>query len=171
MKRLMILAFFTSLFMIPDQSLALSCLEPIPPDVAYDEYDAVLIGTIGNIESNNTNKKLTIEVDQSFKGVDTNTVTVFEDITWGESRENGTYLFFLNKEREKWYHPLCSPTTHNTDLAAEHFADKEEIILKDVPAVAGASTNTIIIVLTGILLIAVIAFISIKSSKERNEIQ
>lgn len=94
MKKLMILVFFTSLFMIPIQSSALSCPEPSPVDVAYDEYDAVLIGTIEDIESNNTNKELTIEVDQSFKGVDKKTVSVFEDITWGESRENGTYLFF-----------------------------------------------------------------------------
>ena len=70
MKKLMILVFFTSLFMILIQSSALSCPEPSPVDVAYDEYDAVLIGTIEDIESNNTNKELTIEVDQSFKGVD-----------------------------------------------------------------------------------------------------
>ena len=171
MKKLIILVFFTSLFMVPIQSIALSCPEPSSVDFAYDEYDAVLVGTVAGIESNNTNKKLTIEVSKSFKGVNKKTITVFEDITWGESQENGTYLFFLKKDGEKWYHPLCSPTTYNTDLAAEHFADSEEIILKEVPAVAGASTNTVIIVLTGILLIAVIAVISIKSIKGRNKIQ
>lgn len=171
MKKLMILVFFTSLFMIPIQSSALSCPEPSPVDVAYDEYDAVLIGTIEDIESNNTNKELTIEVDQSFKGVDKKTVSVFEDITWGESRENGTYLFFLKKDGEKWYHPLCSPTTHNTELAAEYLADKQEVTLQDVPAVDGASTNTTIIVLTGILLIAVLGVLFIRMVKKRNELQ
>lgn len=171
MKRLMILVFFTSLFMVPNQSSALSCSEPSSMDVEYDEYDAVLIGTVVGIESNNTNKKLAIEVSKSFKGVNKKTVTVFEDITWGEIQENGTYLFFLKKDGEKWYHPLCSPTTHNTDLAAEYFAGEEEITLQDVPAVGSATTNTSIIVLTGILLITVLAIVLIKLIKGRNEIQ
>ncbi|MCM3611817.1 hypothetical protein M4S82_11180 [Planococcus sp. MERTA32b] len=171
MKRLMILVFFTSLFMVPIQSSALSCPEPSSVAVEYDEYDAVLIGTVVEIESNNTNKRLTIEVAKSFKGADKKTVTVSEDVTWGESQENGTYLFFLKKEGEKWYHPLCSPTTHNTNLAAEHFTDEEEITLHEVPGVSGVSTNTPLILLTGILLTVVIAGISIRMVNRRNKIQ
>ncbi|WP_422122507.1 hypothetical protein DHX103_11945 [Planococcus sp. X10-3] len=170
MKKVLILVFLTSLFLIPGKSFALSCVEPPPPDVAYDEYDAVLIGKVGNIDSNSTRKKLTIEVEKSFKGVNETTITVTEDVTWGESQENATYLFFLDKEGEKWIHPLCSPTTHNTDLADEYFADKEELTLQDVEAVDGASDNTVIMVLVAIPVVAIIAGVLITLIKRKSRI-
>lgn len=39
-----------SLFIVPKQSLALSCVEPSPPNIAYDEFDAVIIGTVEKIK-------------------------------------------------------------------------------------------------------------------------
>jgi hypothetical protein len=117
---------------MPKQSFALTCAEPSPPDVAYNEYDAVIIGTVQKIKENNGKKILTIKVDKSFKGVDKKIITVEEDITWGESQFNFDYLYFLNKEGENWVHPLCSPTTNNASIADNFLADKEEISLKNV---------------------------------------
>ena len=165
MKKIMILVFISSLFLIPGRSYALSCVEPPPPDVAFDKYDAVLIGSVEKIESGKTVKILTIEVEKSFKGVDEKTITISEDLTWGESQENATYLFFLNREGKKWVHPLCSPTTHNTNIAEETFADKEEVTLQAVESTGSESTDTALKVLIAVLLVIAASGVLIKSIK------
>lgn len=129
-KALMTITLFL-FFLMPTQSLALSCAEPSSPDRAYREYDAVIIGTVEKIKDRNSVKILTIRVNKSFKGVDEKMITVKEDIMWGESQLDANYLYYLNAEGGKWIHPLCSPTTGNTDLADEVFADKKEIALRD----------------------------------------
>lgn len=172
MKKIMILLILSSLFLIPGRSFALSCAEPPPLDIAYDEYDAVLIGSVARIENTDASKTLTIEVQKSYKGVTEKTVTVFEDLTWGESRENATYLFFLNKEGEKWIHPLCSPTTHKTELADELFADKEEITLQDVASSDSASDdNPAPIFLIAALIVLTAAGVWIKLSKQSGRVK
>lgn len=171
MKKIMILVFLTSLFLMPVQSFALSCAEPSPVNIAYDEYDAVLIGKVKDINLNKNTKMLTVEVGKSYKGADKKTITVYEDITWGESQKNAEYLFFLNQEGGKWIHPLCSPTTHRTELADEAYADKEEVTLQEVESSGFNSTNTILIVLTSLLAAGiVIAGVWISLSKRRNKI-
>lgn len=168
-KKIMILVFLTSLFLVPVQISALSCAEPSPVDIAYDEYDAVLVGKVKDINHNKNAKMLTIEVGKSYKGVETETITVYEDITWGESQENAEYLFFLNQEGGKWIHPLCSPTTHHTELADEVYADSEEVVLQEVESGGFESHNTILIVLMALLAAGiVIAGVWISLSKGRN---
>lgn len=132
MKKIVITMFLISVFFIPKQTYALSCVEPSPPDVAYNEYDAVIIGTVQKIKENNGVKMLTINVDKSFKGVDKKIITVEEDFTWGESELNSDYLYFLKKDGVNWVHPLCSPTTSNVDAADKYLSDKEEIPLQPV---------------------------------------
>lgn len=132
MKKVVMALFLISLFLLPEQNFALSCVEPSPPDVAYDEYDAVIIGTVEEIKEYHDTKVLEIRVDTSYKGIDTKVIAVEEDITWGESQLNASYLYYLNEEGEKWLHPLCSPTTSNTDIAEEFLADREEIALQNV---------------------------------------
>ncbi len=162
--------FLTFLFLMPNQSFALSCAEPRPLDIAYEEYDAVLIGQVADINEKNDKKTLTVEVEKSYKGVGDKTITVYEDITWGESQKNATYLFFLNQEGEKWIHPLCSPTTHKTELADEFYADKEELVLQEVESSAFESNNTIPVVLVALLLaVIVIAAVWISLSKRRRK--
>lgn len=75
----------------------------------------------------------------------------------GESQEGATYLFFLKKENEKWYDPLCSPSTHNTDLADEYFAGQEEITLQEVESFNSESNNTFTIVIVAALLLGILA--------------
>lgn len=169
MKKIIFLVFIASIFLNPAQSLALSCAEPSPVKIAYEEYDAVLIGEVTDIDYTDNKKMLTVEVGKSFKGVETEAITVYEDVTWGESRKNAEYLFFLNLEGGKWIHPLCSPTTHNTELADREYADKEEIVLQEVESSEAASNNTIVIVVMLLLLTAaVIAGVWISSVKRRN---
>lgn len=171
MKKIMILVFLTSLLLMPNQSFALSCAEPSPIGIAYDEYDAVLVGKVKDINHNNNAKMLTIEVGKSYKGADKKIITVYEDTAWGESQKSATYLFFFNQEGGKWIHPLCSPTTHNTELADEVYADKEEVTLQEVESSGFDSNNTTLIVLISLLVAGVvIAGIWISSSKRRNKI-
>lgn len=171
MKKMMISILFISLFLIPIQSFALSCAEPLPLDVAIEEYAAVVIGSVKGIESGGGAKKLTVEVEKSFKGVDVNKITVYEDLTWGESQEGATYLFFLDKDKEKWFHPLCSPTTHNTDLADEQFADQKEIPLQDVESFNSESDNTLAIVMISALMLGILAaIIWILSARKRKSV-
>ncbi|MBZ5199819.1 hypothetical protein HU147_01205 [Planomicrobium chinense] len=131
MKKLIIVLLFLSIVLWPEYSRALSCEEPAPPEIAYEEYDAVIIGTIEEISESTSVKTMTVRVEKSFKGVDREIITVKEDLMWGQSQLHSSLLFFLNKEGENWVHPLCSPTTANTDLADAVFADKEELVLED----------------------------------------
>ncbi|MFD1032368.1 hypothetical protein [Metaplanococcus flavidus] len=171
MKKILVLVFICSNLLIPSRSFALSCAEPPTMDAAFEEYDAVLIGSVEKVESNDTNRKLTIDVEKSFKGVNETKIAVAEDVTWGESRENATYLFFLDKEGEKWIHPLCSPTIHNTYLADEYFADKEELTLQEVESVDSESDNTVgMVVLFTVLAFlagAAVLFKAIKQGRNR----
>lgn len=130
MKRLLIAVLFLSMFLLPAHSQALSCEEPPPPEIAYGEYDAVIIGTVEKISESMSAKTMTVRVEKSFKGVGREIITVKEDLTWGQSQLDSSLLFFLNKEGENWVHPLCSPTTADTDLADAVFVDKEELVLK-----------------------------------------
>lgn len=160
MKSSMFLLFVISFLLIPGQSFALSCVEPPPVDVAADEYDGVIIGSVNGVKSNGGSKELLVSVEKSFKGVNVDKITIYEDPTWGESQEGATYLFFLSKEKEKWLHPLCSPTTHNTDLADEHFADQKEIPLQAVESLNSDSDNTLASVMISALLLGILGTIT-----------
>lgn len=164
MKKIILTALFMSFFIVPNQSLALSCVEPSPPDVAYDEYDAVIIGEVKKIKETLTKKMVTVEVAKSFKGVEVATIKVEEDITWGTSQLGTDYLYFLNRDGDDWVHPLCSPTTDNTALAEAFLADKEEIDLQDLDR--NGSMNRMIMALTA-LSVASAALVYARSSRKK----
>lgn len=171
MKKIIIPVFLLALFLMPNQSLALSCAEPSPVEIAYDEYDAVLVGQVKDINHYNNTKTLIIEVEKSYKGADRKTITVYEDVTWGESRKNATYLFFLNQDGGKWINPLCSPTTHRTELADEAYADKQEVALQEVESSEFGTTGIISIGLMALLTVGVvIAGVWIAIANRRNKI-
>lgn len=129
MKKLIITVCLLSVFLIPKQSHALSCIEPPPANIAFERYDAVIIGTVQDIERKNNSLLLTLEVEKSYKGVEDKIIKVYEDVFWGTSVEGTKYLFYLNKEEGKWIHPLCSPTT--TKVENEFFTNKIELDLKE----------------------------------------
>ncbi len=163
MKKLIIAVLFISMFSLPEQSLALSCEEPPPPEIAYDEYDAVIIGTVEEINESTSAKTMTVNVEKSFKGVNQENITVKEDLMWGQSQLHSSLLFFLNKEGKNWVHPLCSPTTADMDLADAVFADKEVLALDN------AENNSIdwrlVLLLGVILVVAAGAFQKIRRKK------
>lgn len=167
MKKLIIAMLLVSVFLLPKESLALSCAEPSPPDVAYDEYDAVVVGTVEDIEYANEEKIITIEVDKSFKGVTEKSIQVKEDITWGESQLNLDYVYFLNKEGNDWIHPLCSPTTNNIGIADEFFANKKELTLETAEANENKQKHTsVIVILVGLVTIVVASIWMVKRKRK-----
>ncbi|AQQ54792.1 hypothetical protein [Planococcus lenghuensis] len=172
MRKLTIAILLLALFSLPVQSFALSCEEPPPPDIAYEEYDAVIIGTVDDIRERSDEKILTIQVEKSFKGVNKKIIAVEEDLTWGESQLNAEHLFYLNKEGEEWVHPLCSPTTLNTGIADEFYADKEEIVLEDVALedvnTAGSWPKGVIFLIAVAVFFAIIAAVFLIVRRRKN---
>lgn len=166
MNKLLISLLAICLFAIPGQTFALSCAEPSPIPVAYDEYDAVLIGSVEEINQQNGVVKLIINVEKSFKGVQDRVITVSEDATWGESQKNAAYLFFLTKENEKWKHPLCSPTIHKTGLADEFFADKQQLVLHDVNTGASKPDGLLKFIVAAAAIIIGLIIFKIKQTKK-----
>ncbi|ATP40082.1 hypothetical protein CSE16_08480 [Solibacillus sp. R5-41] len=167
MKKIMIAMLLISLFIMPKQSLALKCVEPSPPNIAYDEYDAVIIGEVEKIKKKIGGKVLTIKVQKSFKGVDKNIIKVKEDRTWGKSQLNSEYLYFLNKEGENWVNPLCSPTTNDTKIADEFLVDREIITLQNVDSNEDELKRWGLIVFSAALFTIVLVAFFIKKRKNK----
>ena len=167
MKKCIIALFIISLLFMPKQGFALSCVEPSPPDIAFDEYDAVIIGIVVKIKETHNGKILTVAVDTSYKGVDENFITVEEDITWGTSQLNAGYLYFLDKDGEDWIHPLCSPTTDHTYIAEEFLADKETITLQNVEIDENESNYGVFVALLAVIVVIVLTLFLIRKRKKK----
>ncbi|MEG0471868.1 MAG: hypothetical protein RR588_06000 [Solibacillus sp.] len=167
MKKIIMTIFLISLFILPKQSFALKCAEPSPPNIAYEQYDAVIVGTVEKIKEKSGEKILTIKVQKSYKGVDKTNITVIEDITWGESQLNSDYLYYLNKEGGEWVHPLCSPTTNNTAIIDEFFGNKEEITLQHVDGKVFDVKKWGLIAISTALFITVLAVFIIRKRRKQ----
>jgi hypothetical protein len=169
LKKIWMAIFLFSIILMPNKSFALSCVEPPPPDIAFDEYDAVIIGLMQDIKVNRTNKILTVKVEKSYKGVNEKIITVEEDLDWGESQLDFDYLYFLNKEGTNWVHPLCSPTTNNASIANTYFADKEEIPLEKVitndDKIEENDRPPVAVVLLLVAIVALMVFVNLKRKR------
>ena len=114
-----VLLFVLLLSFLPFQkTLALSCIEPPPPEVALHKYDVVVIATVTSIKSPLfiDTKLIEADVSISLKGYNGNTITFTEDQMWGTSQIGTEYLLFLNKKGNGLESPLCSPTTKTIGL-------------------------------------------------------
>ena len=118
-KHTYVLIFVLLLSFLPFQkTFALSCIEPPPPEVAFHEYDVVVIATVTSMKSPPfiDTKLIEADVSLSLKGYNGNTITFAEDKMWGESHIGTEYLLFLNKNGDRLESPLCSPTTETVGL-------------------------------------------------------
>lgn len=136
MKKFIISVLLMTFLIFPQHlqnSYALSCAEPDLPHIAYDKHDAVIIGTIIEVEeqSEENTKVLTVKVDKSYMGINTKIVTVHEMLSWSESYVDQTQLFFLVKAEDRWFNSLCGPSTSNIALADQYLSDKTELPLQD----------------------------------------
>ena len=115
MKYSLIFVLFFALFVNPVQSFALSCAELPPFEQSFNNNDAVIKGKVLKVITQKEKKFLSVEVERSFKEVNSKNIVIQEDVTWGTSIEGSTYLFFLNKNDKGWENQLCSPTVLYTD--------------------------------------------------------
>jgi LPXTG-motif cell wall-anchored protein len=130
LKYTLIFTLFFALFINPIQPFALSCAELPPFEESFTNYDAVISGKVLKVITQKEKKYLSVQVERSFKEIHSKNIVVEEDITWGTSVVNETYLFFLNKNDKKWENPLCSPTVlYNDELIAKSPLMNENIQL------------------------------------------
>ncbi len=127
MRKIYFVALFVLMMtLLPFQkAFALSCVQPPPPEIAFHEYDVVVIGTVTKIKDTiflgygyDLGKGAVVEADVSLslKGYNSNKITFSEDLHWGESQVGTEYLLFLNKKGDGFESPLCSPTTETAGL-------------------------------------------------------
>ncbi|MDW0110293.1 hypothetical protein [Sporosarcina aquimarina] len=125
------ITLFLSMFllmgmMVPSNEVkACSCIEAPPVSEAVDQSDAVFLGTVTSIKELVSNREVTIEVKESWKGVESKTLTVytgFNSADCGLTIDTGEkYLFYANKSSEDTGDPIltssfCSRTA--TELNA-----------------------------------------------------
>ncbi|WP_159887355.1 hypothetical protein [Paenibacillus puerhi] len=116
------------------KSYALSCVEAPSIAKAYKSYEGLVVGHVVNVEQTKEYNQVHIQVKRSFKGVETDTLTVEENITWGSlwgpSEKGEDYLFFLNQKEGQWENPLCAPTKKIAEASGElKFLKNKEIPL------------------------------------------
>ncbi|WP_432352372.1 hypothetical protein [Sporosarcina sp. A2] len=79
---------------------ACSCVELPPVSVAKEEADAVFLGTIRDIVDEDTQRIVTINVREAWKGVETETIKVYTGFNSGDCglpiEIGGSYLFYAN---------------------------------------------------------------------------
>ena len=173
MKKLLsvvLMLFFVIVVYITPSSYALDCPAPDFPHIEYENYDAVIVGTVEHIKKSNTNKTVTVNVEKSFKGVVHTSIIVTEDTNWGISEVDGTYLYFLMKEENSWLNRLCAPTTSDLSLVNHYLADKVELSLiehKDYEALKQSSTLFLIMLAVILLVVTYIAIRIILLLKKR----
>ncbi|MBD2869179.1 hypothetical protein [Paenibacillus arenilitoris] len=133
---LMLLFLFTIFY--PNASYALSCANIPPIETAYERYDGVVVGKVEEIVATSVSNELQVKVLRSFKGIEAQSLTIQEDITWGSwhgpSVKGETYLFFLYEKATGWENPLCSPTEKVADQAdVDPYLEGKDIPLKPAP--------------------------------------
>ncbi|MDQ8737148.1 hypothetical protein [Paenibacillus sp. LHD-38] len=115
-------------FLIPSHADALKCMKPPAVEQAYDQYDGVVVAKVDEIASRSDHRDVALTVEQSFKGVKDEKLTIKEDMSWGTSEQGERYLFFLQQsDNGEWELPLCSPTMKAADAVQEldYLRDKE----------------------------------------------
>lgn len=142
MKKILLVAFLLLMLnqLQPTAEVhALSCVERPTMEKAYEQYDGIIVGQVDQVitkETNNqTYNEIQVTVLHSFKGVEIDSLTFSENITWGSLNgpsQVGTYhLFFLNEQDGTWENPLCSPSEPLDDPTKwPEFFEGKEIPLK-----------------------------------------
>jgi hypothetical protein len=104
-------------FLATSYALACSCMAPPPPAQAMEKAAAVFSGKVTAIKAEGHGKSVMIKVDQSWKGVETETVTVHtssDSASCGFAFKEGTdYLVyaFAKDENDKGLSTnLCTRT-------------------------------------------------------------
>ncbi|WP_150266002.1 hypothetical protein [Paenibacillus tepidiphilus] len=115
-----------------EQASALSCVEPLTDEKAYEHYDGIIVGHVEkSVTADQWTNQVTVTVLRSFKSITERTLVLNEDSSWGAingpSEVGEDYLFFLRQTDSGWENPLCSPSKEADNAAGKlaFLADKE----------------------------------------------
>lgn len=102
----------------PSKTQALSCAYSSPEE-AYQNYDAIIVGSVKQVDSEENVNHVQITVTNSYKGMTPKELTILENATWGSawgpSVAGETYLFYLIHTENGWENSLCSPSRRLID--------------------------------------------------------
>lgn len=122
-------------WLLPNETFALKCAEPPPIEEAYQVYDGIVLAAVDAIRIHGDHRDLTLTVQEGFKGISDDRLTVKEDLNWGTSVKGEHYLFFLKQSADGlWELPLCSGSKKASD-SADHLEYLRNKIAKDTPTV------------------------------------
>lgn len=119
MKKILTILSLLLVLSMPTNTFALSCATPPPALEAFEKADAVAVAKVIEVKEKNSEKQLKLEVLANHKGISQGEIMVSEDLTWGTSQLNETYLFYLNEKGNSYENPLCGSTTSNLEQAKE----------------------------------------------------
>lgn len=119
MKKILTILSLLIVLSMPTNTFALSCASPPPASEAFKKADAVAVAKVIEVKEKNSEKQLKLEVLANHKGISQGEIMVSEDLTWGTSQLNETYLFYLNEKGDSYENPLCGSTTSNLDQVKE----------------------------------------------------
>ncbi|WP_438491518.1 hypothetical protein [Paenibacillus sp. IHBB 3054] len=131
MRKAALLVLLFTLFLPAPSTSALSCVQLLSMEAAYDTYDGVVIGHVEDVVQTSHNNQIHMTIVRSFKAITEPSLLVDENMAWGAmngpSEEGRDYLFFLKQKDGKWENPLCSPSVKISDayVDLEFLKDKE----------------------------------------------
>lgn len=98
MRKAALLVLLFTLFLPAPSTSALSCVQLLSMEAAYDTYDGVVIGHVEDVVQISSNNQIHMTVVRSFKTITEPSLVVDENMTWGAmngpSEEGSDYLFF-----------------------------------------------------------------------------
>ncbi|AIQ19753.1 MULTISPECIES: hypothetical protein [Paenibacillus] len=139
MRKAALLVLLFTLFLPAPSTSALSCVQLLSMEAAYDTYDGVVIGHVEDVVQISSNNQIHMTVVRSFKTITEPSLVVDENMTWGAmngpSEEGSDYLFFLRQKDGKWENPLCSPSVKISDAYVDlEFLKDKEISISPSPS-------------------------------------
>lgn len=125
------IALFT-VFFVTSYALACSCMMPPPPPKALEQAAAVFSGKVTKIEGDVTKQRtITIAVDQAWKGVETETVTLTTGPGGGMCgfgfQDGESYLVYAYRSGEKKDGPLSTSICTRTKTLANAKEDLDAL--------------------------------------------
>lgn len=182
------ITMFLLIWMLPEEKQvhACSCMRPPPVSESVEQSDGVFIGKVTAIVDEQSNRRVTIDVSEAWKGVDTQVVEIltgFNSADCGLPVEVGeSYLFYANyfgqaedenSDEKKWLtSTICSRTATETNAASDlkELGEGNKNLLKsEIKSSEDKSTNNWIwgSISLGVLVLVVFVIMFNKYRKRR----
>lgn len=131
MKKVIFYIFIASILLctiFSQKVSALSCVEPNISDWMND-FDGAIVATVTDVRVNNNEEAhiVSAKVNESYKGVDSETITFLEVSVWAKSNVDNTYMYFLVKnEEQQWVASSCTTIAMTEGNAMDKYAELQQ---------------------------------------------